>query len=173
MLSAQGAVQQYSYQATAPLLLNTGGQPTYFMALKDASQLVKMYAMVNVSQYDAVAIGSNVEECVDNYVELLAERGIGVDTPVAPPSGEDVSGVVAEVRYAVVEGQHALLYPPRGLGRVLHDKRRGRARGRAAQRGRQRDRNALRRGRRPPAVRSALTIDSPRRSGGARRNRTG
>ena len=104
MLSAQGAVQQYSYQATAPLLLNTGGQPTYFMALKDASQLVKMYAMVNVSQYDAVAIGSNVEECVDNYVELLAERGIGVDTPVAPPSGEDVSGVVAEVRYAVVEG---------------------------------------------------------------------
>ena len=52
MLSAQGAVQQYSYQATTPLLLNTGGQPTYFMALKDASQLVKMYAMVNVSQYD-------------------------------------------------------------------------------------------------------------------------
>ena len=105
MLSAQGAVQQYSYQATAPLLLNTGGQPTYFMALKDASQLVKMYAMVNVSQYDAVAIGSNVEECVDNYVELLAERGIGMDNPPAV-SGETetVAGAVAEVRYAVQDG---------------------------------------------------------------------
>ena len=105
MLSAQGAVQQYSYQATTPLLLNTGGQPTYFMALKDASQLVKMYAMVNVSQYDAVAIGSNVEECVDNYVELLAERGIGMDTPPAV-SGETetVTGAVAEVRYAVQDG---------------------------------------------------------------------
>ena len=105
MLSAQGAVQQYSYQATAPLLLNTGGQPTYFMALKDASQLVKMYAMVNVSQYDAVAIGSNVEECVDNYVELLAERGIGMDNPPAV-SGETetVTGAVAEVRYAVQDG---------------------------------------------------------------------
>ena len=105
MLSAQGAVQQYSYQATTPLLLNTGGQPTYFMALKDASQLVKMYAMVNVSQYDAVAIGSNVEECVDNYVELLAERGIGMDNPPAV-SGETetVTGAVAEVRYAVQDG---------------------------------------------------------------------
>ena len=105
MLSAQGAVQQYSYQATTPLLLNTGGQPTYFMALKDASQLVKMYAMVNVSQYDAVAIGSNAEECVHNYVELLAERGIGMDNPPAV-SGETetVAGAVAEVRYAVQDG---------------------------------------------------------------------
>ena len=104
MLSAEGAVQQYSYQATAPLLLNTGGQPTYFMALKDASQLVKMYAMVNVSQYDAVAIGSNVEECVENYVELLSERGIGMDEPVVSGETETVSGAVAELRYAVQEG---------------------------------------------------------------------
>lgn len=47
MHSAQGAVQQYGYQATFPLLLNVSGQPTYFMALKDSSSLVKMYAMVN------------------------------------------------------------------------------------------------------------------------------
>ena len=106
MLSAQGAVQQYSYQATTPLLLNTGGQPTYFMALKDASQLVKMYAMVNVSQYDAVAIGSNVEECVENYVELLADRGIGMETPQKPSGGdgEAVSGTVSDLRYAVLDG---------------------------------------------------------------------
>ena len=70
MDSAMGAVQQYSYQATAPLLLNSGGQPTYFMALKDASQLVKMYAMVNVQQYNIVAIGNSVDECVENYEEL-------------------------------------------------------------------------------------------------------
>ena len=104
MSSAQGAVQQYSYIATAPLLLNTGGQPTYFMALKDASQLVKMYAMVNVQQYDAVATGTTVEECVDNYVQLLADRGITTTTPVDPGDTETVSGVVADVRYAVVDG---------------------------------------------------------------------
>ena len=63
MNSAQGAVQQYNYQATFPILLNIGNEPTYFMALKDASQLVKMYALVNVSQYQIVATGTTVEEC--------------------------------------------------------------------------------------------------------------
>ena len=102
MSSAEGAVQQYSYVATAPLLLNTGGQPTYFMALKDASQLVKMYAMVNVQQYDAVATGSTVEECVENYIDLLAGRGISADVPVS--NTESVSGRVAELRSAVIDG---------------------------------------------------------------------
>ena len=107
MSSAEGAVQQYSYVATAPLLLNTGGQPTYFMALKDASQLVKMYAMVNVQQYDAVATGSTVEECVENYIDLLAGRGISADVPVS--NTESVSGRVAELRSAVIDG-HTLFY---------------------------------------------------------------
>ena len=57
MDSAQGQVQQMKYTATFPLLLNISDQPTYFMALKDAAQLVKMYAMVNVSQYQIVATG--------------------------------------------------------------------------------------------------------------------
>ena len=104
MSSAQGAVQQYSYIATAPLLLNTGGQPTYFMALKDNSQLVKMYAMVNVQQYDAVATGSTVEECVDNYIELLAERGITTTTPGVDGEVTEASGTVADVRSAVSDG---------------------------------------------------------------------
>ena len=104
MSSAQGAVQQYSYVATAPLLLNTGGQPTYFMALKDASQLVKMYAMVNVQQYDAVATGTSVEQCVDNYINLLAERGITTDMPDSNVGSSTVSGTVADVRSAVQDG---------------------------------------------------------------------
>ena len=40
MGSAEGQVQQMRYSATFPLLLNIADQPTYFMALKDASQLV-------------------------------------------------------------------------------------------------------------------------------------
>ena len=35
MESAEGQVQNLRYQATFPLLINVGGQPTYFMALKD------------------------------------------------------------------------------------------------------------------------------------------
>ena len=43
--SAQSKVQQMNYTATFPLLLNIADQPTYFMSLKGADGLVKMYAM--------------------------------------------------------------------------------------------------------------------------------
>ena len=106
MASAMGAVQQYSYQATAPLLLNTGGQPTYFMALKDASQLVKMYAMVNVQQYNIVATGNSVDECVENYEELLVQNGIinGSVPGSAGEASETLAARVEEVRSAVIDG---------------------------------------------------------------------
>ncbi len=51
MSSAEGQVQNLGYVATFPLLLNIADEPTYFMALKDASGLVKKYAMVNVQKY--------------------------------------------------------------------------------------------------------------------------
>ena len=60
--SAQGKVQQYGYRATFPILLNVSGEPTYFMALKDSSELVKMYAMVNVEQSTIVGVGTNHSE---------------------------------------------------------------------------------------------------------------
>lgn len=104
MNSAQGAVQQYSYQATFPILLNIGDEPTYFMALKDASQLVKMYAMVNVSQYQIVATGSTVEECQENYVAQLMKSGI--TEAVVEPEAEsaEVTGRIAEIRSSVMDG---------------------------------------------------------------------
>ena len=71
MDSAEGQVQNLRYTATFPLLLNVAEQPTYFMALKDASELVKMYAMVNVNQYQIVATGATVAECESNYRQML------------------------------------------------------------------------------------------------------
>lgn len=103
MASAMGAVQQYEYQATSPLLLNIGGQPTYFMALKDASQLVKMYAMVNVQQYNVVATGNSVSSCIESYERLLAENGISIDGSVSVDTNE-VEGVVEDVRSSVING---------------------------------------------------------------------
>lgn len=104
MNSAEGAVQQYSYRATFPILLNIGDEPTYFMALKDASQLVKMYAMVNVSQYQIVATGTTVEECQENYVAQLVKSGIA-ETEAAPSvETDEVTGRVIEMRSAVMDG---------------------------------------------------------------------
>ena len=107
MDSAQGVVQDLGYQSTFPLLLNIGGQPTYFMSLKDSSDLVKMYAMVNVSQYQIVATGTTVASCESDYLAKLQQHNI----PVKSDDGQElivdqssVSGSIAEIRTAVLDG---------------------------------------------------------------------
>lgn len=104
--SAEGAVQQFSYEATFPLLLNISGQPTYFMALKDDAGLVKMYAMVNVQQYQIVTTGSTVAECQEKYHELLVENKILEEEEGKQPQEEvlTVSGKVEEIRSANIDG---------------------------------------------------------------------
>ena len=109
MASAESQVQQMRYVATFPLLLNIADQPTYFMALKGADGLVKMFAMVNVQQYDIVSTGSTVAECEINYRQTLAHRGLidagdaDIDTPSAPERQEQ-DFVIQEIRSAVVGG---------------------------------------------------------------------
>lgn len=101
MVSAQGMVQDLKYTATFPLLLNISDQPTYFIALKDANQLVKMYAMVNVSQFNVVGTGNTVAECEQSYVKLLSSKGLAA---AEERIETQISGPVAEIRSAVIEG---------------------------------------------------------------------
>ena len=49
------------------------------MALKDASGLVKKYAMVNVHNYQIVATGDTVNDCEASYRSLIQSNGIGPD----------------------------------------------------------------------------------------------
>ena len=105
MASAEGQLQNLRYQATYPILLNVAGQPTYFVSLKDDAGLVKMFAMINIEQYQSVATGSTVEECQESYLALLAADGLLSDEEAAEASGtRDVSGTVATIAQAVVDG---------------------------------------------------------------------
>ena len=105
MNSAEGVVQHLNYNATFPLLLNISNQPTYFMALKDYAGLVKMYAMVNVQQYQIVATGTTVAECQENYQKLLRQNNLSVgETPVLPAENETAGGRVTSIRTAVIDG---------------------------------------------------------------------
>ena len=109
MASAQSQVQQMRYAATFPLLLNIADQPTYFMALKGDDGLVKMYAMVNVRQYQIVETGGTVAECEANYRRELANAGLireedsVVENPDLPEA-DAVTGEIAEIRSAVMDG---------------------------------------------------------------------
>lgn len=94
------------YVATFPLLLNIADQPTYFMSLKGDDGLVKMYAMVNVQQYQIVETGQTVADCEANYRRALAENGLiaGGEAEVPDVEHSEVSGVLAEIRTAVMDG---------------------------------------------------------------------
>ena len=105
MNSAEGVVQHLNYSATFPLLLNISNQPTYFMALKDYAGLLKMYAMVNVQQYQIVATGASVEECQSNYYKLLRQNKLDTgEAPILPADEDTVTGIVTALRSAVIDG---------------------------------------------------------------------
>ncbi|MBR3646308.1 MAG: hypothetical protein IKN54_07800 [Lachnospiraceae bacterium] len=101
MEAAEGQVQNLGYKAAFPSLINIGGQPTYLMVLKDKSNLVKMYAMVNMEKYSIVATGTNQKDTLSLYKKLLKDNGAG--TSLVENQKEDIE--VADVRYVNVEGE--------------------------------------------------------------------
>jgi hypothetical protein len=71
MGSAEGQVQQMNYVATFPLLINLNNRPTYLISLKDNAGLVKMYAFVDVTDYQRVVAtdaSKGIEEAARNYL---------------------------------------------------------------------------------------------------------
>ena len=131
--AAEGRVKEKGYTATFPLLLNIGGEPTYFLSLKDASSIVQQYALINVRQYNKIgATGDNLTACLADYIDDLEKNGIKTridsadvadqlekeanqenETPDVPdkqqPADEpaakgDVTGKVTDIREAVIGG---------------------------------------------------------------------
>lgn len=74
MVAAEGEVQEKGYQASFPSLINVNGNPTYIMVLKDSGGLVKLYAAVNVEQYNLVTTAATQNECLSKYKALLGIR---------------------------------------------------------------------------------------------------
>ncbi len=72
MASAEGQVQQMNYKATFPLLINLNGKATYLISLKDNAGLVKMYAFVDVQNYQKVVVtdaNEGIIKAKDNYLK--------------------------------------------------------------------------------------------------------
>jgi len=120
--AAEGLVSAYKWRATFPLLINISGQPTYFLSLKDDSDVVQGYSMVNVAQYNKIKVwGKTLAECTGLYLQALKENGADIAEPPPvepPPEGTDgpggtevnpdgttsVTGVITDIRSAVVNG---------------------------------------------------------------------
>ncbi|MDR2036206.1 MAG: Tat pathway signal sequence [Coriobacteriales bacterium] len=104
MRSAEGQVQHLNYRSTFPILINIADVPTYFMALKDAAGLVKMYAMLDIQRYQNVAVGDTLANTEAAYKRLLITNGVELGDDLVAPDYETVTGVVKRISTAVVEG---------------------------------------------------------------------
>lgn len=74
MDSAQGQVQQMNYKASFPLLINLNNRPTYLISLKDNAGLVKMYAFVDVVDYQKVVVSDSskgIKKAAENYLNNI------------------------------------------------------------------------------------------------------
>lgn len=115
MASAQGQVQHLNYSATFPLLLNISNRPTYFLSLKDNAGLVKMYAFVDVEQYQIVGTGQTIDEAKSNYRKALNLEEVEVQEPV---DSTEISGTVASLASAVVSGNTCYYFTLEGDSHV-------------------------------------------------------
>lgn len=96
--SAEGKVQQMSYTSTFPLLINLNDKPTYFLSLKDNAGLVKMYAFVDVEDYQNVVVTDaslGIGEAANQYLK---------DAPLVNKSDEELTITIQEIKIAILDG---------------------------------------------------------------------
>ena len=97
MDSAKGQVQQMNYTSSFPLLINLSGRPTYLISLKDDAGLVKMYAFVDVRDYQKVVVTDasvGIQNAAYNYI-----NNNGIVT-----KGEKLTIVVTDIKDVIIDG---------------------------------------------------------------------
>ena len=97
MDSAKGMVQQMNYTASFPILINLAGRPTYVVSLKDDAELVKMYAFVDVSDYQKVVVSDAAGGISNAAYNYLNNNGIVI-------KGMDTEIVVSEIYNVTIDG---------------------------------------------------------------------
>lgn len=107
MKAAEGEVQEKGYVSSFPSLINVSGEATYIMVLKDSGGLVKLYALVNVEQYNVVATGTTQTEAKQEYLKLLKQEGILAEEN--PSSDETTAEItVSDVRIVTINGESVM-----------------------------------------------------------------
>lgn len=139
--SAQGALSDKGWTATFPILINLDGEATYFMAMKDSNNVVKGYAMVNVSNYNIVATDTadgnpDLAACIENYAKVLKDnKNVTIDvdtsvvleivtddqdnTSVVPETDITVTGTVTAIKSQIENGSTCYYIKLSGLDNYL------------------------------------------------------
>lgn len=101
MRSAEGSVQETSYTATFPLLININGKPMYILTLKDNSGLIKEYALVDVQNYQTVYVEPSVSQLMQAYA---VNNPLDIEEIETEEEIQQLEGEIEEIQAVVVEG---------------------------------------------------------------------
>ena len=99
MASAEGLVQEKEYVASFPLLVNLNNKPTYLMSLKDNAGLVKMYAFVDVEDYQKVVVSDaslGIEAAAEAYLNEVGSEYDASNLVEATIKIRDITNAVIE-----------------------------------------------------------------------------
>lgn len=100
MSSAEGLVQEKGYVASFPLLINLNNRPTYLLSLKDSAGLVKMYAFVDVEDYQIVSTSdssSGIKQASEDYLRKIDKEDTNIET-------EEKEITIKSITNAVIDG---------------------------------------------------------------------
>ena len=118
MRAAEGEVQERGYRACFPSLVDINGTPAYVMVLKDKLGLVKMYAIVDASQYSHMVVGESLDKVLAQFTngnitsDTLQEKTITIKKVAIIGSGEPVVYIVDtdnNIYYAAFQPEMLLL----------------------------------------------------------------
>jgi hypothetical protein len=101
--SAQGKVQEKGYRASLPIPYNINNIPTYVMTLKDDGGLVKMYAMVAISDYTIVGVGNTMRETLTSFKNAYNMAGNKIN-PDSISNKKTIQSIVTRIQNDVKNG---------------------------------------------------------------------
>jgi hypothetical protein len=101
--SAEGKVQEKGYNASLPIPYNINNIPTYVMTLKDDGGLVKMYAMVAISDYTIVGVGNTMRETLMSFKSVYNMAGNKIN-PTSKTKSKVLNTVVTRIQSDIKNG---------------------------------------------------------------------
>ena len=101
--SAEGKVQEKGYKPSLPIPYNINNIPAYATTLKDDGGLVKMFAMVDISDYTIVGVGNTMRETLTAFKNVynMADNKIN---PNSVSNKKIVKSIVTRIQNDVKNG---------------------------------------------------------------------
>lgn len=108
-----GAIQEKGYVPTTPVLQNNNGFPTYVMALKDKSGVVRGFSFVNYQDYTKSAVGDNYEETEKKYLQVM-----GDSESLTPEDRDTFTATISDIAAVTIDGNTQYLMRFEGIDEV-------------------------------------------------------